>query len=393
MNQEAVRFGEADLSTCDREPIHIPGSIQPHGALLVFDRDRLEIEQVAGDTRLLLGIEPEGIPGMPISRLLDFETEAFVNTRLATGGAFVAPIMRLAVRTRSGPVPLDLTLHAIERTAILELEPARRTMTGAGDPIMQLKALLGRSSTPPASRSAARPPPSPCAPPPDSIARWSTASCPTAAAWSQSEDASPGLESFLGLHYPASDIPKQARELYRRNWLRAIPDIDYVAGTAASGGQPPHRRADRHEPLRSAQRVADPSRIPAQHGRLRIAVRLASSATTSSGECWCCTTTPRGTCRRTCGSRARPSRRSSRCTWRRRRRRRPRRCGSRPARRASNWSNTWAEQAISARCSPRRDLLQYLGATGWRGVRGWRAAPGWHDAHGRGDPGARAVAQ
>jgi len=42
------------------------------------------------------------------------------------------------------------------------------------------------------------------------------------------EDARAGLESFLGLHYPASDIPRQARELYRRNWLRTIPDIEYV---------------------------------------------------------------------------------------------------------------------------------------------------------------------
>jgi light-regulated signal transduction histidine kinase (bacteriophytochrome) len=34
-----------------------------------------------------------------------------------------------------------------------------------------------------------------------------------------------GLESYLGLHYPASDIPKQARILYERNWLRIIPDV------------------------------------------------------------------------------------------------------------------------------------------------------------------------
>ena len=35
MTEPAVKFGEADLTTCDREPIHIPGSIQPHGVLLV----------------------------------------------------------------------------------------------------------------------------------------------------------------------------------------------------------------------------------------------------------------------------------------------------------------------------------------------------------------------
>ncbi len=223
-----MRFGEADLTTCDREPIHIPGSIQPHGALLVFDRETIEIEQVAGDTRLLLGIEPERIPGMPISRLLELEAEAFVNTRLAAGTAFVAPIMRLGVRTRSGSLPLDLTLHAIERTAILELEPARRTMTGAGDPITQLKALLGAVQHTAGVEEC-------CAA--AAVAMRATTGfdramvyrfLPDGSGVIQSEDASPGLESFLGLHYPASDIPRQARELYRRNWLRAIPDIDYV---------------------------------------------------------------------------------------------------------------------------------------------------------------------
>ncbi|RYZ85967.1 MAG: histidine kinase, partial [Proteobacteria bacterium] len=35
------------------------------------------------------------------------------------------------------------------------------------------------------------------------------------------------LETFLGLHYPASDIPAQARALYERNWIRIIPTIHY----------------------------------------------------------------------------------------------------------------------------------------------------------------------
>lgn len=38
----------------------------------------------------------------------------------------------------------------------------------------------------------------------------------------------PELEPFLGHHYPASDIPKQARELYLRNWLRTIVNVDYT---------------------------------------------------------------------------------------------------------------------------------------------------------------------
>jgi chemotaxis family two-component system sensor kinase Cph1 len=35
------------------------------------------------------------------------------------------------------------------------------------------------------------------------------------------------LNSFFGLHYPASDIPPQARALYEKNWIRLIADVDY----------------------------------------------------------------------------------------------------------------------------------------------------------------------
>jgi two-component sensor histidine kinase len=46
-----------DLTACDREPIHIPGSIQPHGCLLVLEREVAIIVQTAGDTGRLIGME------------------------------------------------------------------------------------------------------------------------------------------------------------------------------------------------------------------------------------------------------------------------------------------------------------------------------------------------
>ncbi|MEJ8628978.1 GAF domain-containing protein [Sphingomonas sp. I4] len=42
------------------------------------------------------------------------------------------------------------------------------------------------------------------------------------------EARSANLPSFLHHHFPASDIPKQARALYVRNKTRSIPDVDYV---------------------------------------------------------------------------------------------------------------------------------------------------------------------
>ena len=226
---DSIRFGEADLTTCDREPIHIPGSIQPHGVLLVVDRRELAVEQVAGDTRLLLGLDPQRLPEHSVAGLLDAEGTAFVSARLGVAAEFVAPITRLAVRSRLGTLPLDLTLHAIDRTALLELEPARRTLGSAGDPMTQLKTLLAAVQV--------------AASVDESCAAAATALraatgfdramvyrfLPDQSGVIVAENARAGLESFLGLHYPASDIPQQARELYRRNWLRTIADIDYVA--------------------------------------------------------------------------------------------------------------------------------------------------------------------
>ena len=229
MTYVAVKFGEADLTTCDREPIHIPGSIQPHGVLLIVDRQSLSIEQVAGDTQKLLGIDPERMPGQLLAAIFQEETAALLRTQLSVGAEFVAPIMRLGIRSLKSPVALDLTLHATGGTAVIELEPARRTISSAGDPIEQLKALLAavKHATNLAQVCEAA-----------AIAMRSATGfdramvyrfLPDGSGVVTAEDATDGLESFLGLHYPASDIPKQARELYRRNWLRAIPNIDYVA--------------------------------------------------------------------------------------------------------------------------------------------------------------------
>jgi light-regulated signal transduction histidine kinase (bacteriophytochrome) len=52
------------------------------------------------------------------------------------------------------------------------------------------------------------------------------------------EDAAPEMPSYLGLHFPASDIPPQARALYRRNPIRIIPDIDYLPSALVPGKHP-----------------------------------------------------------------------------------------------------------------------------------------------------------
>jgi light-regulated signal transduction histidine kinase (bacteriophytochrome) len=233
LNVETVKFGEADLSTCDREPIHIPGSIQPHGVLLVMDRSSLRVEQLAGDTRALLGVTPTRVPGLALAAILEQEAADFVTAQLAATSENVPPAMRLNVRSRTAAQPLDLTLHALGRTAFLELEPVRRELlagnAAASDPIARLKGLLSAVQM---TASVAA-----CCAAAATALRAATGFdramvyrfLPDESGEVVAEDMREGLESFLGLHYPASDIPRQARELYRRNWLRTIPDINYTA--------------------------------------------------------------------------------------------------------------------------------------------------------------------
>jgi light-regulated signal transduction histidine kinase (bacteriophytochrome) len=222
-----IAFGEADLTTCDREPIQAPGSIQPHGVLLVVDRDSWSIEQTAGDTKRLLGIDPERLTGQGLSALLDRETFDFTVAQLTGPALRVSPVVRLGVVLRSSAITQDLTLSAVGRTVLLEFEPARRAPSNAGEPIVQLKSLLSslaEASTVEACSQAA------------AVALRAATGFDRAMIYRFepdetgvviAEDIEAGLEPYLGLHYPASDIPTQAREMYKSQWLRAIPDVHY----------------------------------------------------------------------------------------------------------------------------------------------------------------------
>jgi light-regulated signal transduction histidine kinase (bacteriophytochrome) len=218
----------ADLIDCDQEPIQVPGCIQPNGVLLVLDRQGFAIENVAGDTSFLLGVEPARVIGHSLSTLLDPQAEAFVAAQLGAPNTHVAPIICLGVRSHNGLLPLDLTVSASERTVIIELEPARRTVIGGRDPIAQLKTLLSALHHTDSVQE--------CCAAATSALRAATGFdramtyrfLNDGSGVVVAEDAAPGLEPFLGLHYPASDIPAQARELYKRNWLRVIPDVGYI---------------------------------------------------------------------------------------------------------------------------------------------------------------------
>lgn len=228
MSEAAAIQVAPDVSGCEREPIHVPGAIQPHGLLLAVERGHYSIVQYAGDPLFLLGVAPARLTQLSLSSVIEQHAALQIAHHMQSANEFVPPLVMLGIHSRAGAIPLDVVAHAQGERVIVELEPSRRTLIVNGDPLTQVRTMLGPLAE---ADSVAEV----CA----KIAQQVRAAIdfdrvcvyrfhPDLSGEVVAEDRAEGVESFLGLHYPASDIPPQARELYRRNWLRLIPDIDYT---------------------------------------------------------------------------------------------------------------------------------------------------------------------
>ena len=108
-----------DLSNCDREPIHIPGAIQPHGVLLALAGPELIVSQVSENSGALLGRRPDDVLQRPLRELLDTASLARVEAALAAPRLEDANPLDLACGGRR----FDGILHRHEGALIVELEP------------------------------------------------------------------------------------------------------------------------------------------------------------------------------------------------------------------------------------------------------------------------------
>ncbi|NJN23582.1 MAG: hypothetical protein HC810_03255 [Acaryochloridaceae cyanobacterium RL_2_7] len=66
---ETLDVKDVDLTNCDREPIHRPNAIQPHGLLLVFDGNTLDMVQVSANIESMTGHSPASLKGKTLKRL------------------------------------------------------------------------------------------------------------------------------------------------------------------------------------------------------------------------------------------------------------------------------------------------------------------------------------
>lgn len=207
-----------DLTNCDREPIHIPGSIQPHGCLIACDATAGVIERVSANVGEFLGL-PGPFIGLRLEQVLGSEAAHTLRNALTGANDDGRPALVLDMAVTGGR-RFDVAAHRLRGKAIIELEPPG----GQPHPLHRARELIGRISglrdIDGLLRRAARLAHAVLGYDRVMIYRFEADGAGKVVA----ETRRPGLESFLGQYFPASDIPQQARELYLRNTLRIISD-------------------------------------------------------------------------------------------------------------------------------------------------------------------------
>lgn len=215
-----------EIATCDREPIRTPGSIQPHGFLLALD-PRLEVVQVSDNLAQFTGVPPEQALGRPLADIIGARSAGAVAPGLRGGQLRERPAYIATVSLEGEP--FDVLAHAYDALLMLEFEPARGDR--AAD-VQQLYPLVGdflnkindADSIPEMSRLAAA-----------EIRALTGFGRVLVYSFDEeghgtvlAECLAEGYDSYLGQRFPASDIPRQARELYVLNRIRLIQDANYT---------------------------------------------------------------------------------------------------------------------------------------------------------------------
>ena len=238
--------GEAvDLDNCAREPIHVPGSIQPRGVLLAVTEPDLVVRHTSQNVEALLGPAVDDVLGHPLADVLGAEAADAIAQHVRTWGNLRdrnplvvtigdraldvvlhrilsgdSTLLVVEVEPASGPRPFSFpnTYQAV-RSAVEQLNRAHELADLYEITAREVRALTGFDRV--------------------MIYRFDDEYNGEVVA----EAMRPELNPFLGLKFPASDIPPQARALYEQSWIRLISDVGYVPSPIVPGldevtGQP-----------------------------------------------------------------------------------------------------------------------------------------------------------
>ena len=232
-----------DLDNCAREPIHIPGLVQPHGALLAFDASG-RVTAMSANASTLLGVDTPAPGELLESHHFDADpiVHAALSDQMNGPGSRASQGQASSFEVTLGGRLFDLIVHRHDGKVIAEFEQrpgghdsANSFALKAHRAIGQLRhevsmdALLGTAVRALRELTGF-----------DRVMAYRFHSDDSGEV--VAEERLESLQPFLGQRYPASDIPAQARRLYLLNPLRLIADVHAVpvalvmAGVVAAAG-------------------------------------------------------------------------------------------------------------------------------------------------------------
>lgn len=221
---ELYAKGGVDLTTCDREPIHLLGRVQDFGCLIAISSDWI-VAHASENCSAILGLEPAQLLGASFTDMFPRDTVHALRGRMQALARGDGVTHLFGLDLLSDGRFFNVSIHRANRYIVLEFETADPDEAGTRqDALSMVQALIGRVQR---HRDL------------DKMLK-EAATClrvlldidrvmvyrfeADGSGHVLSESLQNGAESFLGLRYPASDIPKQARALYTRNLLRLISD-------------------------------------------------------------------------------------------------------------------------------------------------------------------------
>ncbi|WP_102226604.1 HWE histidine kinase domain-containing protein [Acidimangrovimonas sediminis] len=213
---------QVDLTNCDREPIHLLGRVQSYGALLAVGAD-WQVQHASANLGAILGVEAAAALGRPLSEVIDTDAVTRLRRSLRAVEDSSNAVRLFGVAVRAGLGPFDVSIHQSSGRLLVELEPKGRGVES--DVMAEVQPLVRRIRFDRAldtlSRDAAR-----------SLRVLSGFDSVMVYRFDRdgsgqviAEDRADGQRRYLGQHFPATDIPKQARALYKRSLLRLIADV------------------------------------------------------------------------------------------------------------------------------------------------------------------------
>ena len=226
----SIKRHGVSLTNCDDEPVHTPGCIQAHGLLLALRPHDLVVTQVSDNFQRWSGLSVEQVLGQPLGHILGSAAAERIRYLMTSVALDHSPCFALTVRLPhqpEGAAAMDITVHLADGVLLLEMEPGERgvaLVAQSDDYFSLVRRTIGNLK---AARSLAEF----C----DVVAnetrritgldramvyRFHADDSGEVMADARRDD----LPSWQGLRYPATDIPRPAREIFKKIGVRPLPD-------------------------------------------------------------------------------------------------------------------------------------------------------------------------